>query len=87
MLNRLIVVNCWVFQSNFKMDSHVNYLLSQCAQRTYILKLLCHQGMSSQQIITVAYALILSQIMYVLPTWGGFLSDALIDKFNAFLSA
>jgi len=42
--------------------------------------------MSSQQIITVAYALILSQIMYVLPTWGGFLSDALIDKINAFLS-
>ena len=87
MLNRLIVVNCWVFQSNFKMDSHVNYLLSQCAQRTYILKLLCHQGMCSQQIITVAYALILSWIMYVLPTWGGFLSDALIDKINAFLSA
>jgi len=28
-----------MFQSNFKMDSHVNYLLSQCAQRMYILKL------------------------------------------------
>ena len=26
-----------MFQSNFKMDSHVNYLLSQCAQRMYIL--------------------------------------------------
>jgi len=47
-----------MFQSNFKMDSHVNYLLSQCAQRMYILKLLRHQGMSSDQIISVAYALI-----------------------------
>jgi len=76
-----------IFQSNFKMDSHVNYLLSQCVQRMYILKLLRHQGMSSQQIITVAYALILSRIMYALPEWGGFLSAALIDKINAFLSA
>ena len=76
-----------MFQSDFKMDSHVNYLLSQCAQRMYILKLLRHQGMSSQQIITVAYALILSRIMYALPAWGGFLSAALIDKINAFLSA
>jgi len=75
-----------IFQSNFKMDSHVNYLLSQCAQRMYILKLLRHQGMSSQQIITVAYALILSRIMYALTAWGGFLSAALIDKINAFLS-
>ena len=74
-------------KSNFKMDSHVNYLLSQCAQRIYILKLLRHQGMSSQQIITVAYALILSRITYALPAWGGFLSAALIDKINAFLSA
>jgi len=37
-----------IFQSNFKLDSHVNYLLSQCVQRMYILKLLRHQGMSSQ---------------------------------------
>jgi len=73
-----------MFQSNFNMDSHVNYLLSQCAQRMYILKLLRHQGMSSQQIITVAYALILSRITYALPAWGGFLSAALIGKINAF---
>ena len=75
-----------MFQSNFKMDSRVNYLLSQCAQRMCILKLLRHQGMPSQQIITVAYALILSGITYALPAWGGFLSAALIDKINAFLS-
>ena len=66
------------------MDSHVNYLLSQCAQGMYILKLLRHQGMSSQQIITVAYALILSRITCALPAWGGFLSAALIGKINAF---
>jgi len=52
--------------------------------RMYILKLLRHQGMSSQQIITVAYALILSRITHALPAWGGLLSAALIGKINAF---
>jgi len=29
-----------LFQDNLKMDSHVQYILSQCAQRMYLLKLL-----------------------------------------------
>jgi len=31
------------FQSSLKMDSHVQYILSQCAQMMYILKLLRSQ--------------------------------------------
>ena len=56
---------------------HCHSVLSAC---TYL-------NMSSDQIITIAYALILSRIMYALPAWGGFLSAALIGKINAFLSA
>ena len=33
-----------LFQDNLKMDSHVHYILSQCAQRMYLLKLLQHQN-------------------------------------------
>ena len=33
------------FKSNLKVDSHVQYLLAQCSQRLYLLKLLHHQGM------------------------------------------
>ena len=34
-----------MFQNNCKMDSHVQYILPQCAQRIYLLKLLQRQGM------------------------------------------
>ena len=33
-----------IFQSNLKMDPHVQYILSQCAQRMYLLKFLRNQG-------------------------------------------
>ena len=44
---KLLVV---IFQSNFIMDSHVHYIISQCAQRMYLLELLRHQGMSGEQL-------------------------------------
>ena len=47
-----------IFQSNFKMDSHVHYIISQCAQRMYLLKLLRHQGMSGEQLSVVTYSII-----------------------------
>ena len=34
-----------LFQNNLKMDAHVHFLISVCAQRMYLLKLLQHQGM------------------------------------------
>lgn len=71
------------FQSNLKMDSHVQYILSQCAQRMYILKLLRSQGMPIAQLSTVAYSLIIGRILYALPAWGGFISVELTQKINA----
>ena len=75
------------FQSNFKMDSHVHYIISQCAQRMYLLKLLRHQGMSGEQLSVVTYSIIVSRILSILPAWGGFLSAELTNKINAFLGA
>ena len=39
-----------IFQSNFNMDSHIQFVLSQCAQRMYLLKLLRHQGLPDAQL-------------------------------------
>ena len=72
-----------IFQSNLKMDSHVHYIISQCAQRMYLLKLLQHQGMSGEQLSVVTYSIIISRILYALPAWGGFLSAELANKINA----
>ena len=69
------------------MDSHVQYILSQCAQRIYILKLLRSQGMPIVQLSTVAYYLIISRILYALPACGdGVISSEHNHKVNAFLN-
>ena len=61
-----------IFQSNFKMDWHIEFILSQCAQHMYLLKLLCHQVLSDVQLSVVAYVVIISRLLYALPAWGGF---------------
>jgi len=66
--------NTLLLQSNFKMDTHVLSILSQCTQRMYLLKLLKQQGMSQQQLSVIAQSIIVSRILYALPAWGGFLS-------------
>jgi len=73
------------FQSSLKMDSHLQYILSQCARRMYILTLLRSQGMPIMQLPTVAYSLIIARILYALPAWGGFISAEHKNKLNAFL--
>jgi hypothetical protein len=47
-----------LFQSNSKMDSHVQFIMKQCAQRMYLLKLLMHQGMSAKQLSIVTLSLL-----------------------------
>ena len=66
------------------MDSHVHYIISQCAQRMYLLKLLRHQGMSGEQLSVVTYSIIVSRILYALPAWGGFLSAELTNNVRPF---
>ena len=65
------------------MDSHVHYILSQCAQRMYLLKLSQHQGMPLNKLRVVVYSLIVSRIGYALPAWGGFVSAELNCKIDA----
>ena len=36
-----------MFQNNFKFDAHVNFVVRQCSQRLYLLKLLRCQGMNN----------------------------------------
>ena len=61
-----------MFQSNLKMDCHVHYILSQCAQRMYVLRLLQHQGLPPDKLHIITYSLIVSRIYYALPAWEDF---------------
>ena len=40
--------------------------------------------MPQRQLSVVTYSIIVSRISYALPAWGGFLSDELIGRINAF---
>ena len=73
---------CVLFQDNLKIDSHVQYILSKCAQRMYLLKLLQHEGMPLNKLRAVVHSLIVSGIGYALPTCGGFLSAELNCKID-----
>jgi len=73
-----------IFQSNFKMDSHIQFVLSQCAQKMYVLKLLRHRGLPDAQLSVIANAVIVSRLLYALSAWGGFLSVELVNKINVF---
>ena len=64
--------------------SHVNYLMSVCSQRLFLLKSLRQQGLRPNELQTVFNAIIINCIMYALPTWAGYLSVGLINKINAF---
>ena len=76
---KLLVV---ILQDNFGVNSHVNYVLTLCSQRIFLLKRLCHQGLSYRQI--VFQAIVVSRILYALPGWGAFLSKELTGRINAF---
>ena len=63
----------------------INFVLSQCSQRLYLLKLLRSQGFSPAQLDQVSQALIVSRLRYALPVWSGFLSADLINRIQALL--
>ena len=62
---------------------HVNFILSQCNQRLYLLKLLHYQGLSSFQLDQVSHAIIISRLRYALPVSSGFLSTDLINRIQS----
>ena len=73
------------FSDTFSMESHVNYVLKICAQRSYLLKLLSKQGLSVLHLHTVFYALIMSIILYAASSFHNFLSITQIERLDSFL--
>jgi len=67
------------------MDMHVIFVLSQCSQRLYLLKLLRSQGLSTAQLDQVFQNIIVSRLRYALPVWSEFLSADLINRIQALL--
>ena len=67
-------------------DSHIQYILRQCSQRIYLLKLLRKQGFPPKQLNAVFQAIIISRIQYAISAWGSFIHGDWIHKIEAFLT-
>jgi len=73
-----------ILQNNFSVNSHVNYVLTLCSQRIFLLKRLRDQGLNYRQLDTVFQATVVSRILCALPGWGLFLNKELTGRINAF---
>jgi len=69
----------------FKCDTgnHVDFILSVCSQRVYLLKLLRDRGLQLPQLHNICQSLIVSRILYALPAWGGLLSAELKGRIKS----
>ena len=65
-------------------NSHVNYVLTLCSQRIFLLKRLPDQCLNYRQLDTVFQAIVVSRILYALPGWGLFFNKELKGRINAF---
>ena len=63
--------------------SHVDFLLSTCNQRFYLLKTLKNQGMPINCLHTVYLSLVVNRIVYCVSAWGGFVGDGDIAKIDS----
>lgn len=73
-----------IFTNNLLFDSHVNFILKACSQRSFLLRRLRDQGLTRKQLNIVYDAIIISRIMYASQSWSGFLSRDLIGRINGF---
>jgi hypothetical protein len=73
-----------IFTSNLLWDSHINFILKACSQRSFLLRRLRDQGLTRKQLNIVYDAIIISRIMYASQAWSGFLSRDLIGRINGF---
>jgi len=74
-----------ILQDNFSLEMHINYVLSLCSQRIYLMKRLRDQGLDQRHLELVFQAIVVTRILYAIPAWGSFLSKELTGRINAFL--
>ena len=74
-----------IIQHKLNFELHMSFLLKQCSQRMYLLRLLRSQGLSANHLNTVFHVLVVSRILYALPAWGVFLSAGQSGRIDVIL--
>ena len=63
-----------VLNHRMSFNAHVQYIMRQCSQRLYLMKLLRKQGLPNKQLNIVFQAIIVTRVQYAVSAWGGFLN-------------
>jgi hypothetical protein len=69
--------------SKLTLGRHVSSLLTQCNQRSYMLKVLRYRSMPLLLLHNIYKALIINRIMRCLSAWGGLLTTDSVGRLNA----
>lgn len=64
---------------------HVNHSLATCNQSLFALRMLRHHGLDDRLIHQVYDSKILTKLLYALPSWWGFLSQAAKNQLESFV--
>jgi hypothetical protein len=72
-------------QVNFSFSEHVDFILRQCWQRMYLLRLLRNRGLPAAALEVVFFAFIVSRMIYAMSSWGGFVKAAEEQRLNKIL--
>jgi len=72
-------------QSNFSFTEHIGEIISNCASTLFAIRTLRSKGLSSELIVTVFKATVLSKITYASQFWWGFIGASEKERLEAFL--
>jgi hypothetical protein len=71
--------------SSFSYAEHVDSIVKQCNQRSFLLRTLRRRGLNAKVLEAIFNALIVSRILYAISAWGGFVTAADKGRLNALL--
>jgi len=63
-----------IIQESFGVEMHVNYILSVCSQRIFLMKRLRDQGLPTKYFNTVCQVIVISRLFYAIPSWSCYLT-------------
>jgi hypothetical protein len=72
-------------KGNFSFSEHVDFIIRQCRQRMYLLRLLRNRGLPAAPLEAVFTAIVLSRILYAVSAWGGFVNASEEQRLNKIL--
>ena len=71
-----------MFAHTMSPTQHIDYLISQCNQRLFLLSQLKYQNLSGAALDVIFHALIVSKITYALPAFAGHITVADKNRIN-----